>query len=226
MNERIMVLIGFIIGLGPTFGLLWAVMARYESRIADKDTNFSFLIGIFAGIAVIVSHLFFAVAYSITFAGIIAAFGLGLSECLLYYIYLNRSKTKNRPDKPFLGLGFGLGVASMYIAFLMGQLFINVDYNTSKILGMIVFALAVSLVRGSIGILMARTNQRKGMFRFTLTGTGILGVFNVMTFMYLFPESPFLYTFSIPAVIYGLIVFYLFFQDLGYTKKFIPEDDG
>lgn len=225
MDDRMFMLIGFIVGLGPTFGLLWAVMSRYESRIAERDTNASFVIGIFAGLLIIVGHLLFIVYYSFSSVGLVSAFGLALAECLLYYIYLNRRKLKKRSDKSFLGLGFSLGAASMYIAFLMGQLFLNIDFHWGHILGMVVYAFGASTIRGSMGILMARSNVRTGMFKNLLMGTLILGFFNLATIVYLNPFETFFWVFSIPPVLMGLATFYYFIQDLEKVEKWDAESN-
>jgi peptidoglycan biosynthesis protein MviN/MurJ (putative lipid II flippase) len=219
MDDRMFMLIGFVVGLGPTFGLLWAIMSRFESRIAERDTNASFVMGIFAGLVVILGHLLFIVYYSFSSIGLVSAFGLALAECLLYFIYLNRRKLKKRPDKAFLGLGFALGTASMYIAFLMGQLFINIDFYWDHILGMIIYAVGASTVRGSMGILMSRSNERKGLLKNILVGGVILGFFNVATIVYLNPFEPFFWVFSLPCVLMGLGAFYYFMNDLENIKK-------
>jgi peptidoglycan biosynthesis protein MviN/MurJ (putative lipid II flippase) len=187
MDDRFFMLIGFVVGLGPTFGLLWAVMSRYENRIAERDTNSSFVLGIFAGLVVIVGHLFFIVSYSFSSIGLISAFGLALAECLLYFIFLNRRKFKKRSDKAFLGLGFALGTASMYIAFLMGQLFLNIQFHWGHILGMVVYSFGASTIRGSMGILVSRSSERKNLFKNLAIGTAILGIFNIATIVYLNP---------------------------------------
>ena len=82
MADRWMILIGFLVGLGPTFGLLWAIMSRYEKKIAERDTNASFVLGIFAGLLVIIAHLFFIVSYNPASAMVFAPI-LSLAECLL-----------------------------------------------------------------------------------------------------------------------------------------------
>lgn len=219
MDDRVFMLIGFVVGLAPTFGLLWAVMSKYESKIAERDTNASFIIGIFAGLLVIVGHLLFIVYYSYSSIGLVSAFGLALAECLLYYIYINRRKLKMRSDKSFLGLGFSLGAASMYIAFLMGQLFLNIDFNWAHILGMVIYAVGASTIRGSMGILMARVKDRKGLFKNLFIGTSILGFFNVATIVYLNPIEPFFWVFSLPCVLMGLVSFYYFLGDIDRVKK-------
>jgi hypothetical protein len=223
MADRFLILLGFIVGLGPTFGLLWAVMSRYENTIAERDTNASFVLGIFAGILVITTHLFFVVSYD-TLSSLIFAPVLALAECLLYYIYLNRRKLKSRSDKPFLGLAFALGAASMYIGFLMGHLTTNLDYNIEHVLGLVIFAVGASTIRGSMGILMARSTSKKQLLKTILAGTPLLGIFNIMAFFYLNSDIPFLWTFSIPCTVYALAVFWYYFKDLGSVEKFVPKE--
>ncbi len=223
MTDRLFILLGFIIGLGPTFGLLWAIMARYESKIDDRATNTSFIIGIFGGLLVIVGHLFFIVNYSISAFGLVSAFGLALAECLLYYVYLNRKKLKTRSDKSFMGLAFALGSASMYIAFIMGQMLVNHDYYWDDVLGMIIFAAGVATIRGSMGILMALGNNRSKMLKNALIGSIVLGFFNVLVLIYLNPIKPFFWIFSVPAMVYGMIVFAVFFKKLADVKRWDPK---
>jgi hypothetical protein len=107
----------------------------------------------------------------------------------------------------------------MYIAFLMGQMFVNVDFDWGDILGMLVFAAGVSTIRGSIGILMSRATSKKDMTRNTIYGTGILGFFNLIVLFYLNPIDPFFWVFSIPGTVYGLIVFNFLYRDLSHVKR-------
>ena len=223
MSDRISILLGFLIGLGPTFGLLWAVMSRYERKIAERDTNASFVLGIFAGIVVIIGHLFFISYYSLSVIGLISAFGLALAECLLYYMFLNRRKTRGRSDKAFLGLAFSLGAASMYIAFLMGQLVVNIDYYRDHILGLVIFAVGASTIRGSMGILMARSTNRRNLYRTALKGMLILGSFNTATILYLNPIEPFFWVLSLPCAAIGLFAFAHFYGDLVHVKRWDPD---
>jgi len=223
MADRWLILIGFVLGLGPTFGLLWAVMSRYEKTIAERDTNASFVLGIFAGLLVIVSHLFFVVSYSPGTAIIFAPI-LSLAECLLFYVYLNRRKLRTRSDKPFIGMAFALGAASMYIGFLFGHLTTNVDFNAGHILGLIIFAVGASIIRGAMGILMARSNSKKQLMKNVLLGTLLLGIFNVMSILYLNRDIPFLWTFAIPSTGYALFVYWYFVKDLNTVKKHIVKE--
>lgn len=225
MADRWLILIGFIVGLGPTFGLLWTVMSRFEKKIAERDTNASFVLGIFAGLLVIIAHLYFIVTYSASFMGLMGAFGLGLAESLLYYIYLNRRKFRKRTDKPFIGAAFALGAASMYIAFLMGHLTTNVSgWNISHILGLFIFASGAATVRGAVGILMARTSSRKLLLKNSAMGMGILGVFNLISIFYLNPVDPFLWTLSIPGVLYGIAAWWYFMKDFHTVEKHVVKE--
>jgi len=216
MDARLSMLISFVLGIVPTFGLLWAITARYESKVAEKDTMTSFIIGIFGGILVSVSHIYVSFYFGIGGMVLVYAVLLALAEVMLYFIYLNMKRFRGRTDMPFIALGFSLGVTASYIGFLFGHLFRQDDVNWDEVLGMALFAFAASTMRASIGMMVARGLGKKLPVKQLLIGTALLGVFDLLSLIFFYE---FLWTFAVPCIVLGLVSFALLFPDLKKVRK-------
>ncbi|MEA3558719.1 MAG: hypothetical protein U9R75_05635 [Candidatus Thermoplasmatota archaeon] len=220
MNTFLALAWGAIMGLAPTFGLLFIITSHYEKKIEEEDTMKTYIIGLLLGIVVIVSHLFFISdfeGYAESGMLLISAYLLALGEMMLWHIFINRRKTKGRSDIPFLLLSFSLGISGMYILFTSGQMLALIDARSDQFLGMILFAFAVSLMRGSMAIYLSRGELKRKVFTNGALITLVLGTFNLFSFMYLGAE--FLWTFSVILVIPALISFYLMYPDLAKVSR-------
>lgn len=220
MNTFLALTWGAIMGLGPTFGLLYVVTNRFEKVIAEEDTLKTYIIGLFMGIVVVVSHLFFISGFSgYEESGnlLIYAYLLALGEVLLWHIFISRRKTRGRSDIPFLLLSLTLGISGMYILFASGQMLVLSDARSDQFLGMIIFAISAALMRASMGIYLARGELKKKLL---VNGSVIalaLGTYNLFSFLFL--GADFLWTFAVILVIPALIAFYLVYPDLSKVKK-------
>ncbi len=212
MDERLAMFFASLLGIIPSYGLLYLAVSKLERKLNEKDTMISFIIGLFAGIAIVVTHLIFLYDYGLTAVALLASILLALGECLLYYIFVNRRKFKKRPDIIFIGFSFGLGSASTYILFVAGRMFYFKDVQPSMVLGMVMFALAVPMIRGAIGLIIARYKlQNRVRFGLALS-TAILSLFNMTAFLYLY--SLYLWPFAIASLIVGIIPFGILYRDL------------
>ena len=214
MDERWAMFFASLLGIIPSYGILYLAVSKLERKLNEKDTMISFIIGLFAGIAIVVTHLIFLHDYGLTAVALIASILLALGECLLYYIFVNRRKFKKRDDIIFIGFSFGLGSASTYILFVAGRMFYYEGVQTSMVLGMALFALAVPLIRGTIGLMIARyklLNRTK--FGLALS-TALLTLFNMAAFLYLYPRFPYLWPYAIASLIIAIIPFGILYGDL------------
>ncbi len=212
MDERLALFLASLLGIIPSYGLLYLAVSKLERKLNEKDTMISFIIGLFAGIAIVVTHLIFLYDYGLTGVALIASILLALGECLIYYIFVNRRKFRKRPDIIFIGFSLGLGSASTYILFVAGRMFYFMDTRPSMVLGMVMFALAVPMARGAIGLIIARYKlQNRAKFGLALS-TALLALFNMTAFLYLY--SLYLWPFAIASLIVGIIPFGILYRDL------------
>jgi hypothetical protein len=200
-------LISFVIGILPTFGLLFAVTSRFERHVNQKDTMTSFIIGLFAGIPLAIVHMFFSFNYEADQVELyLAALLLAPVEALAYQIYINRKKFRGRKDLPFISLGFCLGVSATYIGFLSGWMFRSLDFGYDHVLGLLLFALGVGPLKAAVGLILSRRDVRTVLRPDLAYGTLALVALNVLLFIYLY--SIFLWTFAVPIAILGMTLFY------------------
>ena len=214
MDERWAMFFASLLGIIPSYGILYLAVSKLERKLNEKDTMISFIIGLFAGIAIVVTHLIFLYDYGLTAVALIASILLALGECLLYYIFVNRRKFRKRADIIFIGFSFGLGSASTYILFVAGRMFYfeGEGIQPSMVLGMVLFALAVPMIRGTVGLIIARY-KLQGRVKYGLAlSTALLTLFNMAAFLYLF--SLYLWPFAIAALIVGIIPFKILYGDL------------
>ncbi|MFO8051170.1 MAG: hypothetical protein R6V01_05655 [Thermoplasmatota archaeon] len=220
MNTFLALAWGTIIGLAPTFGLLFIITNRYEKVIAEDDTMKTFIMGLFMGVLVVVAHLFIITNFQGGGSSgnlLIYAYVLALGEVLLWHLFISRRKTRGRSDVPFLLLSLSLGISGMYILFTSGQMLVLTDAGSDQFLGMIIFAVAVSLMRASMALYLARGEMKKKIFMKGSLAALALGTFNIFSFLYLGAE--FLWTFAVILVIPALVCFYLIYPDLARVKR-------
>lgn len=207
-------------GLVPTFGLLYLITSRYEKVIAEEDTMKTFVVGIFLGIPVVVSHLYFVsffTDYSQAGTLLMAAYLLALAEVMLWHIFVGFRKMKKRPDVPFILLGLVLGSVSVYIIFTSAMMFVQSDLGSDQFLAMVLFAIAMSIMRGSMAIYLS-LGELKGKIMVNVIAIAlILGTFNLFAFLFL--GSGFIWTFAVLLSVPGLIGFYFMYPRLKVAKK-------
>ncbi|MGA1822250.1 MAG: hypothetical protein ACMUIG_06965 [Thermoplasmatota archaeon] len=226
MDPRLAGTIAFLVGIITSFGLLWAITDRFHKKINEKDTMMSFIIGLFAGIVVVIGHLYI-ISYGDLGIVIISSFILALGELLLYHIYLNRRKFRGRSDLRFIGIGFSLGIAGMYILFIIGHVFNNSgSIGPELLLGLALFCFAVSIMRISSVLLLSR-GERSGkidrkLIVHAFVGAALLGMFNLLGFTYLIFD--FLWTFALLVVLMSLLSLAILFKDL-YRLPDLSEED-
>jgi len=222
MHDRLAVLFAFLIGIIPSYGLLFLITMRYETKIMERDTMMTFVIGLFAGIVVVIGHLYFIVSGDVSLL-IISSFLLALAELLLYHIYLKRRKFKERGDLPFIATAFALGISAMFIVFVSGQMLIKYDdLLMDSLLGMFVFSISISLMRSAMAILLSRGELRGSILIPAFIGTIVFGLFNLISFLYL--AFDFLWTFSIGTLILALTCFLFNIRFLETVPDIPPEE--
>mgnify|MGYP006285539839 CR=1 FL=1 len=225
MDTRLAGTFAFLIGIIASFIILWVITERYQRKINEKDTLTTYIIGLFAGILVVVGHLYILSSGDLGIV-LLSSLLLAFAEVLLYHIYLNRSKFRGRRDLPFIGVAFALGVSGMYILFITGQLLVNTTPSLDVILGLILFCIAVSLIRLSSALLLCRGESGgkiNGKFMMNFAGaTVLLGLFNLIALVYLI--FGFLWTFAVMVTIMALGSFMFLFGDLGKLPDMPLED--
>ncbi len=218
MDGRFTTLISFVIGILPTFGLLFAITSRFERFLEERDTMTSFIIGLFAGIPLAVAHMFFSYSYGTDRPEMyIALIMLAPVEALAYQIFLNRKKFRDRKDLPFIALGFCLGASATYIGFLSGWMFRSLDADAGMVLGVLLFGLGVGPLKGSIGLMMSKGKVRTILRPDLLYSVLALVVFNLFVFLYMY--SLFLWTFALPIAAMGIAMFYFHYRGLAWRLK-------
>jgi hypothetical protein len=212
--------LGTLMGFIPTFGLLFLITSRYEKVIEEEDTMKTFVIGIFAGIIVVIGHLFTITSFDPENGGtlIVGAYMLALAEALLWHIYIMRRKLRDRPDRPFLMLSFSLGISGLFLLFTSGQMFVQFDVGSDQLLGFFLFAIGISLMRASMSLLLARGEMKRKIIMPMVMITLIFGTFNIFSLLYMGFE--FLWTFALMLVVPGLIAFGLMYRDLEKVEPF------
>jgi len=218
MDGRFTTLISFVIGILPTFGLLFAITSRFERFLEERDTMTSFIIGLFAGIPLAVAYMFFSFNYGTDRPEMyLAILLLAPVEALAYQIYLNRKKFRDRKDLPFIALGFCLGASATYIGFLSGWMFRSLDADMGMVLGVVLFGLGVGPFKASVGLMMSKGNV-KTIFRPDLLYAVLaLVAFNLFVFPYMY--SLFLWTFALPISALGIAMFYYHYRILARKLK-------
>ena len=210
MNTQMAMAIASLIGIVPSFGLLWISMIPNEGRFHEKDTMMTFIFGLFIGIPVVVIHLFLSTQeYMTTVWFYPTAILLGLAEAAVYRTYLRRRKFSGRTDKPFLAFSLGLGISAIYILYISGRgLFFGYEM-TEEVLGMIMFAMAVPMIRGSSGIIISKGEAKgeKGL-KHMIRGGLLLGGFNLIAFLYI--HWDYLWPFALACVGIGFFSYALF----------------
>lgn len=226
MDPRLAGTIAFLVGIITSFGLLWAITDRFQRKINEKDTMMSFIIGLFAGIVVVIGHLYM-ISYGDLSVVIVSSFILAFAEILLYHIYMNRRKFKGRSDLRFIGIAFSLGIAGMYILFIIGHV-LNKGrgINPEMLLGMVLFCFAISIMRISSVLLLSRGETSGKIDRklivHVFVGSALLGMFNLLGFTYLIFD--FLWTFAMLVVLMSLLSLLFLYKDL-YKLPDLPEED-
>ena len=206
MDTRLALFLASLLGFIPSYGLLFLSISGLERKLDEKDTMITFVIGLFAGTVVVVAHLLFLSEYRTSGLSLISAILLALAESMLIFVFLNRKKFKGRKDLLFIGYSFGLGISGIYILYLAGRMFFFLDMRPTIVLGMIAYAIAVPLMRGSAGLVIAERKLKERPYIGVALGTVLLGVFNILSFLYLY--SFYLWTFGAAALIMGAVAFH------------------
>jgi hypothetical protein len=218
--------LGTLMGFIPTFGLLYLITSRYERKIQEEDTMKTFVIGIFAGILVTLGHLYVVNSFDPSEQGstavfLISAYLLALAEVLIWRIFIRRKKFKEREDRPFIILSFSLGISGLFLLFTSGQMFVNFEVASDQLLGFFLFAIAVSIMRASMALLMARGEMKNKYLKPFILITLLFGTFNFVSMIYI--GFGFLWTFAIMLVLPALGAYWYFYGDLEKVSSFNPE---
>ena len=207
MDVRLAMLFASLLSLVPSFGLLTLATWWYERKMDEKDLNITFIIGIFAGVALIVLHIFLANDPNIMTLILPFAFLASLSEVLLYHVYVNRKKLRGRTDTPFMAFSFALGIAGAYLLFTVGRFFVAGSEDPESMLGLVLFALGVPLARSGTALLYSRERKkRRSLIGSIWLPTMVLGVFNTFALLYLLGNT-YLWPFSAIGAIVGTMIF-------------------
>jgi len=218
--------LGTLMGFIPTFGLLFLITNRYERTIHEEDTMKTFILGIFAGILVTLGHLYVVNSFDPASEGgtsffLISAYLLALAEALIWRIYIRRKKFRQRPDRPFIVLSFSLGISGLFLLFTSGQMFVNFEVASDRLLGFFLFAIAVSLMRASMSLFLSRGEMKNRYLKQFVLITLMFGTFNFVSMVYI--GFGFLWTFALILVIPALGAFWYFYRDLEKVEQFNPE---
>ncbi|MFW3147292.1 MAG: hypothetical protein ACMUIE_10845 [Thermoplasmatota archaeon] len=218
--------LGTLMGFIPTFGLLYLITTRYEKKIQEEDTMKTFIIGIFAGILVTLGHLYVVNSFDPSEQGstpvfLLSAYLLALAEVLIWRIYIRRKKFKERPDRPFLMLSFSLGISGLFLLFTSGQMFVNFEVASDQLLGFFLFAIAISIMRASMSLFLARGEMKNRYLKPFVLITLAFGTFNFVSMIYI--GFGFLWTFALMLVVPALGAYWYFYRDLEKVAPFIEE---
>ena len=226
MDIRLAGTISFLIGIAASFVILWVITDRYQKKIHERDTMTTYVIGLFAGIIVVVGHLYIINSGDLGVV-LVSSVLLSFAEVLLYHIYLNRTKFRGRTDLPFIGSSFALGISGMYILFISGQILANTDPSIDVILGMILFCISVSVIRLSTVLLLCRGETggkvNVKLIKGVITSTSLLSVFNLIALIYLIFE--FLWTFAVMVTVWSILSLFFLIGDLSKVPNMPPSDD-
>lgn len=207
MDVRLAMLFASLLSLIPSFGLLTLATWWFENKMDEKDLNITFIIGIFAGIAIVVLHLFLANDPNVLTLIFPFAFLASLSEVLLYHVYVNRKKLRGRSDSPFMTFSFALGIAGAYLLFTVGRFFVAGDTDPESVMGLILFSLGLPLARSGTALLYSgERSKRRSLMGSLWLPTLVLGVFNTLALLYILGNE-YLWPFSAAGAIVGTAIF-------------------
>jgi len=224
MDVRLAMFLASLLSLVPSFGLLTLSTWWYERKMDEKDLNITFIIGIFIGVLVVVFHLFLANDEDALSLIVPFSFLASLSEVLLYHVYVNRKKLRDRTDSPFMAFSFALGISGAYLLFTTGRYFVQGIENPQELLGLVLFAMAVPLARSGTALLYSRERARgRSLVGSLILPTLVLGAFNVFSLLYLLGNT-YLWTFSIGAIVVGIFAFAWTYPVLSKVVDYEPAD--
>ena len=212
----------FILGFVPMMLLLYYTLKDYEDYFEDKQLFFALLIALFLGTLGAVFHIGIGITYNIVEVMIIIV-GVAIFENIVKVTVLKLKRYGKKYDTTYYGVSFGLGFGAMIVVGKSYEYFLypppDVGVTVGGVIGLILFAVTVSLLHGALGPWIGYGIYQDDLLRYVSIAVMIQIPINFLLFLwYAVDEWPLM-------AVTGLCAFALYryvFQNI--LSKALPPD--